>query len=94
MAAFTSPMNVGLLVRAHEVSTVPIPYLQDVAAGVGVAVGVGVGVGAAVGDVTGGVVGDEPPPQPPTARATARNARLGLHNILDSSQPERTKRLD
>jgi len=73
---------------------VPIPYLQDVAAGVGVALGVGVGAGAAGGDVTGGVVGDEPPPQPPAARATTRNARLGFSNILSDSQPDPTKRLD
>jgi len=85
MAAFTSPMKAGLL-RAHEVSTVPIPYLQEVAAGVGVALGVGVGVGAAVGEVTGGVVGDEPPPQPPSAdSATTRTTRLGLSIIVRGS---------
>ena len=88
MAASTSPRKAGLLLRTHEVSTVPIPYLQEVAAGVGVALGVGVGVGAAVGAVTGGVVGEEPPPQPPTAAsATTTTTRLGFSNIDRGSIP-------
>jgi len=85
MAVSTSSRKTGLC-RAHDVSTVPMPYRHDVAAGVGLAlgdaVGVGAGVGAGVGVVTGGWVGDEPPPQPPTrASATARVNGLGFGDI-------------
>ena len=84
MAVSTSSRKTGLC-RAHDVSTVPMPYRHDVAPGVGLAVGDGVGVAAGVGEalgvVTGGWVGDEPPQPPTRASATARVNGLGFGDI-------------